>query len=286
MSEIAAQPTLGPPPSIEELNAAIPNYEFRALFTEDASGALYRAYQPNLDRDVAIKVLPRAAAGETESFVEAFRAEARLLATLNHPNLIKVYDFGQTKQGHAYFVMEYVEGAILSQLIPGGGLTVDHICSWVSQVCDGLQYAHERGIFHGSLNSTNFLLTSDGEVKLANFGMAGCRTSGRVACAQEIVYQAPELSAPGWEIDYRADLYSLGVIVYEMLTGRTPQGAWALPSVVAGADERFDLIVTQAMAPDREERFQSALEISAILYEVATAPKPAPRQKLRFGKRD
>lgn len=248
------------------------NYELSLMFNIDETGALYRARHSKLERDVCIKILPRVPEEEKTVYLESFKMEAHTMAKLHHPNIIKVYDSGETTSGHPFFVMEYVEGSILRRMIDFGQIGMEHILGWIPPICEALQYAHLQGIVHCDVRPSNILLTSGGEVKLANFRLSRVRGQGVPGSAPVTVHVAPEILDAGSTIDYRVDIYSLGVILYEMLTGRLPIGNFAPASVVAGVDPRFDDIIRGALQPDREARWQTALDISALICQIRDYP--------------
>lgn len=273
------------PPSPTDLDVILDQYEFIEMLGRGGMGAVYKARQKSLDRIVAIKILPPNLTEDEEEegfhFAERFQREARAMAKLSHPNIIAVYDFGQASDGQFYFVMEYVEGSDLHGLIRTGELTTAHVSGWMSQICDALQYAHSKGIVHRDIKPANIMITLDGQVKVADFGLA--KITGADAVETKLTmtnmamgtpdYVAPEALEADMEVDHRADLYAVGVMLYEMLTGKVPRGAWKLPSTqITGLDPRFDGLIERAMDADREERFQQASEISATLYEIATTP--------------
>ncbi len=274
------------PPSPAELDQILDAYEFITMLGQGGMGAVYQARQKSLDRLVAIKILPAALAADEDAsdgfrFAERFQWEARAMARLSHPNIISVFDFGQSADGQCYFVMEYVEGADLHSIIRAGGLTIDHVSGWMSQICDALQYAHARGIVHRDIKPANIMITLEGQVKIADFGLAKLTGAGDIDTKLTMThmamgtpdYVAPEALESGLEVDHRADLFALGVMLYELLTGKVPRGAWKPPStLIEGLDPRYDLIVERAMEADREARFQNASEISATFYEIATTP--------------
>jgi len=277
------------PPSTVDLDAVLDQYEFLHLLGRGGMGAVYKARQKSLDRLVAIKILPphQGAEGEEDGFrfAERFQREARAMAKLNHPNIVAVHDFGQAKDGRFYFVMEYVEGTDLAALIREGQLTPAHVLGWTGQICEALQYAHSRGIVHRDIKPANIMVTLEGQVKVADFGLAKLSGGGGEAETKLTMtnmamgtpdYIAPEALEIGVEVDHRADLYAVGVMLYEMLTGRVPRGNFKPPSAVKpGLDLRYDDLVAKAMESDRGDRFQEATEIRATLYEIATTAPPA-----------
>ena len=289
------------PPSPEELSSTLPAYEVTALLGRGGMGAVYRAVQRSLKRDVAIKVLPPTADDELK-FAERFRHEAETLARLNHPGIVHIHDFGETADGLLYLVMEYVDGTDVHRLIQASGrLSEDYALAVTAHVCDALTYAHSRGIVHRDIKPANVLIDQEGNVKVADFGLAKMvdpqfdsgLTMSNVALGTPD-YVAPEVLSCGMEVDHRADLYAVGVMLYQMLTGELPRGLFKLPSQkYREIDPRLDGVICRALEPDREERYQSAVEVRAELFEISTArlarmedaslivPTPMPRRRIR-----
>jgi len=236
-------PSSGPAPS------RIGKYEIVAELSRGGMGIIYKGYQRELDRHVAIKVITPQLLEHTE-FTERFFREAKALAKLNHPNIVQVYD--ADRDGNTVFmVMELVEGLSVRQLLkshPGGmGVHADRL---ISQICDGLDYAHSQGVVHRDIKPENILVArADGQVKIADFGLAVLFTTNpdtpRLTSADVILgtydYMAPEQRQGSANVDHRADLYSLGVVMYEMLTGRLPLGRIDAPSKLTGRMPHFDV---------------------------------------------
>jgi serine/threonine protein kinase len=278
------------PATIEELNASLPQYEFVELIGSGGMGAVYKARQPRLNRFVAIKILPPIA-DEGLGFAERFEREAQSMAQLSHPHIVAVYDYGETGDGLLYFVMEYVEGADLHRLISGGELTLDHFYGWIPQVCDAIQYAHDHGIVHRDIKPANILIDREGRVKIADFGLAKLmdpdnrqlpltRTDLSMGTPD---YAAPEQIDGGSPVDWRSDIYSLGVVMYQMLTGRLPRGAFPLPSEkTPGLDKRLDDVVIRAMQSEPAFRFQRASEIAHRLSEIWSQPESVAAADANF----
>jgi len=283
------------PPAAEEVAGWFPDYEVQALAGRGAMGAVYRAVQRKLERPVAIKLLPAELAARDG--VEArFQREARALAQLNHPGIVALHDFGRTAGGHLFIVMEYVDGTDLSRLIhaEGGGLQVAHALEIVGQVCDALQYAHSRGFVHRDIKPGNVLVDKDGRVKIADFGLAKLvarHSNVEPAPGQHATLESratltgqalgtPDYTAPeqlkGGPVDHRADIYSLGVMFYEMLTGDLPRGAWTPPSRCTAAPERLDEVVTRAMQSEPNRRYQQASEVKAAAVGAGPPPPAGP----------
>ena len=268
------------PPTPEEVAHLFPNYEILSMLGRGGMGAVYKARQTALDRLVAIKLLPLEISVD-QAFADRFRREARAMAKLNHPHIISVHDFGQTSEGHLFFAMEFVEGANLHDIIHGPGLAPEQALAIAAQICTALAYAHGKGVVHRDIKPANVMLDTDSQVKVADFGLArltdnsaadfGHTMTGTVMGTPD--YMAPE-QMKGMNVDHRADIYSLGVMLYEMLCRETPRGAFDLPSARTGCDPRLDSIVLKAMQQAPERRYQSTHEMKADV-ETARTPLPA-----------
>ena len=211
------------PPAPEELAALLPQYHIESLLGHGGLGAVYKGRQAALDRPVAIKLLPAEMAADAQ-FIARFQREARTLAKLQHPGIVTVYDFGQTSAGHLYFVMEFVDGTDLHRILHApGGVNPAQALEIISQICDALHYAHEKGVIHRDIKPGNILVNTQSRAKLADFGLArpAAGPAGSLTGTDVIVgtpdYMAPEQHVG--EADARADIYALGVMLYEMLTG-------------------------------------------------------------------
>ncbi len=256
-------------------------YRIEALLGRGGMGAVYRATQTSLERAVAIKVLPRPLAAAPE-FVERFHREAKALAGLSHPHVVAIHDKGETN-GLCYFVMELIDGTSLRQLLATRRPTPTEALEMARQACEALAYAHARGIIHRDVKPENLLVDRSGCVKVADFGLArivGAETSSRGLTRSAVVmgtydYMAPEQRESARDVDARADLYSLGVVMYEMLTGGLPLGRFEPPSKRSGVDPRVDGIVMRLLERDRAERWASAAEVKAQIEEVLRAPARA-----------
>ncbi len=270
------------PPSVEELNGALEAYDVLEILGRGGMGAVYKARQASLDRLVAIKILPKFDDEAGVAFAERFQREARALAKLSHPNIVGVYDFGETRDGYLYIVMEYVDGTDLFQLIRTGELGLEHFYGWIPQLCDALEYAHSRGVVHRDVKPANILISREGELKVADFGLA--KLSGvpgesmPALTVTNVSMGTPDYAAPeSWEsagdVDHRADLYAVGVMMYEMLTGKVPRGAWKPPSVLdPSLDPRLDELISRAMDSDPDSRIQSASEIRTAVVDIHQTP--------------
>jgi len=249
----------------------IPGFELREILGRGGMGEVWKARQVSLGRTVAIKLLPPKLARDPE-FVARFEKEATALASLSHPNIIQIIDRGMAG-AHYYFVMEYVEGRSLREVMHATRLSPADALRIVAQICSAIDYAHDQHIIHRDLKPENILLDARGHVKVADFGLAGFRgpdtdqhlTATSVAMGT-LNYMAPEQRRDAKNVDGRADLYSLGVILYELLTGELPLGRFKLPSERRpGLDLRVDQIVVRSLEPEPEQRYQRASAIGSAL---------------------
>lgn len=268
------------PPEPGELAEKFPQLEILELLGQGGMGVVYKARQKQLDRLVALKILPPVIGQET-AFAERFTREAQSLARLNHPHIVTIHDFGKTADGSYYFfVMEYVDGLNLREIIEARNLGPSEALKIVPQICEALEYAHQEGIVHRDIKPENILLDKKGHVKIADFGLARLldkpaaiytltRAGQRMGTPQ---YMAPEQLERPHEVDHRADIYSLGVVFYEMLTGELPLGVFAPPSKKVEVDVRLDDVVLRTLEKDPERRYQHASELKTeveIISETA-----------------
>lgn len=271
------------PPSVEELQPRFPQFEILELLGKGGMGAVYKARQPALDRLVAIKILPLEIS-QDPAFAERFQREARALARLSHPHIVAVHDFGQTS-GLCYFVMEFVDGANLRQTIRAGSLMPQQALAIVPQICEALQFAHDEGIVHRDIKPENILIDKRGRVKIADFGLAKLLgqdggdqlLTGTHQVMGTLRYMAPEQMQGSREVDHRADIYSLGVVFYELLTGELPMGKFALPSKKVQIDVRLDEVVLRALEQDPEQRYQHASDVKCDLDSISSVVIPVRR---------
>ena len=270
------------PPSVEELQAQLPQYVINGLIGRGGMGAVYRGMQISLERVVAVKILPASLGGRDAGYAERFKNEARAMARLNHPGIVAVYESGETADGLLYIVMEFVEGVDVARLLARQGcFAPNDALAMISTICGTLQYAHERGIVHRDIKPSNIMISSTGMIKVADFGLAKVSAmSGETlgltrpgTALGTLHFMAPEALTLGMEVDHRADIYAVGVMFYQMLTGHLPQGMFQLPSKrVPGIDSRFDAIIARALCDDREARYQQASQITEELARIARSP--------------
>lgn len=276
------------PPTAQEIAPLFPQLEILQLLGQGGMGAVYKARQVGLDRLVAVKILPPEISRDP-SFAERFTREARALARLSHPNIVAVYDFGRTTpvadapgstsrdRSLFYIVMEFVDGANLRQVIREKATTPPQALALVPQICEALQFAHDEGIVHRDIKPENILVDKRGRVKIADFGLAKMlgvdQTEGTLTGTHQVMgtirYMAPEQLEGLHDVDHRADIYSLGVVFYELLTGELPIGRFAPPSKKVQIDVRLDEVVLRALEKEPEQRWQQASQVKTELTSIA-----------------
>ena len=307
------QPGQATAPPSEPLSPAVlaphfPQLEILECLGRGGMGVVYKARQKALGRMVALKILAPERSADP-GFAERFTAEARMLASLNHPNIVTIHDFGESG-GFYHLVMEYVDGVNLRQAMTAGRFTPEQALAIVPPVCEALQYAHDHGVVHRDIKPENLLLDQQGRVKVADFGIAkllGSATAGGpgtagstptpaeappaggsgpdtlgASAAGTPQYMAPEQRARG-PVDHRADIYSLGVVLYELLTGEPPKSSLEAPSRKIQVDVRLDEVVLRALAVAPELRFPTATEfrtrVEALTAQATAVPvQPPPIQ--------
>jgi serine/threonine protein kinase len=301
------------PPSISELVPLFPQLEILELIGKGGMGAVYKARQKELDRLVALKILPPGI-GHDAAFAGRFAREARALAKLNHPGIVTLYEFGHVQSSAGvppasgaqpstlnsqplyYFLMEFVDGVNLRQLLHAGRIAPREALAIVPQICDALQFAHDQGIVHRDIKPENILLDRRGRVKVADFGLAKLvGNDGRaelplgqadqqvsptdLTAAGKVMgtpnYMAPEQMDHPNEVDNRADIYALGVVFYQMLTGELPGKPIVPPSHACGkvqVDVRLDEVVLRALEKKPELRYQQVSVFKTQVETIAQTP--------------
>ena len=276
------------PPGVEEIAKLFPSLEIISLLGAGGMGAVYKARQKGLDRLVALKILPEEF-GHDVKFALRFTREARTLAKLNHPNIVSVYEFGNVEDIY-YFFMEFVDGSTLRDVVRTRQLKPEHALTIVPHLCDALQYAHDSGFVHRDIKPENILMARDGAVKIADFGLS--RIVGSDACTSNLTqtnqilgtprYMAPEQFEGSHRVDHRADIYSLGVVFYEMLTGELPVGRFEVPSQKVHIDVRLDEVVLRTLEKEPQQRYQAASEIKSDLHSISMTPQAFDGQESAF----
>lgn len=295
------------PPTVEEVAAEFDQLEIVELIGHGGMGAVYKAKQKSLGRLVALKILAPQHA-DNPDFADRFSREGKILAEVNHPNIVTVHDFGRT--GDFYFLlMEFVDGVNLRQAMTAGRLSSREALTIVPPICEALQFAHDRGIVHRDIKPENLLLDKQGRIKIADFGIArmlrndadefpppetdeasldDASVTGEAEAGvrpEELTrdavlgtprYMAPEQRDEPGEVDHRADIYSLGVVLYEMLTGELPGAALLPPSRKVEVDVRLDEIVLRALDQNPSLRYDNATEFRNEVETVVRTPTDQP----------
>ncbi len=288
---VAGDPSAGfTPPDAKELAAKFPQLEILELIGKGGMGAVYKVRQLELDRIAALKILPPSI-GSDPAFAERFAREAKALARLNHPGIVTIYDFGRA-DGLYYFLMEFVDGVNLRQLLQAGRVSPREALAIVPQICDALQFAHDQGIVHRDIKPENILLDRRGRVKVADFGLAKLVGTANEPAAAGVTgaaspaetesgkimgtpsYMAPEQKENFGDVDHRADIYALGVVLYQMLTGELPGKQIEPPSRKIQIDARLDEVVLRALEKKPELRFQQASILKTQMETIAQSPPP------------
>ncbi|MCP5547324.1 MAG: protein kinase [Akkermansiaceae bacterium] len=262
-------PSSSPPLTPEELADKFPLYDILECLGRGGMGVVYKARQKTLDRVVAIKLL----AGERQGdpgFAARFETEAKTLAQMSHPNIVTVHDFGETG-GLFYIVMEYVDGVNLRDLLGEGKMAPEQALAIVPPICEALEYAHGKGVVHRDIKPENLLLDREGRIKIADFGIASLvGATGEKSGTPP--YMAPEQESGS--VDRRADIYALGVVLYEMLTGERPTTNVVEPSKKVQVDVKIDELVLRALEKEPERRYQTAGEFRTVVETIAGEPGP------------
>ena len=280
------------PPSVAEIAKLFPALEIISLLGAGGMGAVYKARQKGLDRLVALKILPEEF-GHDVKFALRFTREARTLAKLNHPNIVSVHEFGNVDDVY-YFLMEFVDGSTLRDVVQAGQLAPEHALSIVPHLCDALQYAHDQGFVHRDIKPENILMAKDGSVKIADFGLSRIVGNGNQATSltqtHQVLgtprYMAPEQFEGSRRVDHRADIYSLGVVFYEMLTGELPIGRFEVPSQKVRVDVRLDEVVLRTLEREPQRRYQAASEIKSDLQSISSMHDSAFAPTMAFDSRE
>ncbi len=280
--QASLQEQLAQLPSIAELNPHFPQLQITRLVGRGGMGAIYHARQTALERDVALKIIAKEVASDP-AFLERFEREAKTLARLSHPNIVTIFDFGHTSDGQAYLIMEFVDGINLREALASKSVGPEDAIELVSTICKALQYAHGKGVVHRDIKPENILVDKRGRVKIADFGLAKLlrRAPVEVALtsANQVMgtmhYMAPEQLERPLDVDHRADIYSLGVVLYELMTGDLPLGRFQLPSEKS-LDARLDDVVLRTLDREPERRYQQISELKTDVEGIAGNPMPRP----------
>ena len=254
-------------------NGNIGEYEILEKIGEGGIAEIYKGIQPSLNREVAIKILSKNLTNNPE-IIRRFEQESLIVAQLRHPNIIHIIDKGK-KGDNYYFVMEYVDGTDFKTILSRGEYNFKQKMDVVVQLCKALDYAHKNNIVHRDVKPANILIDKDGNVLVADFGIAQIVGKGRKdSSGDEWIMGTPDYMSPEQKeglpnIDLRADIYAVGVILYEILAGKKPIGKYVPPSIlVEDIPEGLDWIVATCLQPEPNNRFKSAVELKDKLLEV------------------
>lgn len=276
------------------------SYQILEEIGKGGMATVYRARQPSMDRDVALKVIRRGLSDPAA--VQRFQREARLIARLEHPHILPVYDFDGAHDP-PYIVMRYLDGGTLEGVLARGALDGADIAALARQICSGLDYAHRQGVIHRDIKPSNILIDRDGNAFVSDFGIArsaagpqSMRITQEGIVLGSVEYMSPEQVMGRRDLDFRADLYALGAMLFQLLTGRLPfvsdppLGVLAMhmqapvpaaSSVNPALPPEVDDVFRRAMEKKPEDRFRSAVELSAMLDAALLGASPAPRDGLR-----
>ena len=271
-SPTRATPSGGHEVPIEELARRLPELDAFSLLGRGGMGAVYRATHRRLQRPVAVKVIDLSLQSDP-AFAERFEREARTMAQLDHPNIVRIYDFGH-REGLYYLVMELVDGVNLRQTIEAGDLLPEEALAVVPKICEALQYAHDQGVVHRDIKPENILVDLDGTIKIADFGLAKLSKEydRRLTGTRQVMgtphYMAPEQIEKPSEVDHRADIFALGVVFYELLTGELPVGRFPPPSEKVQVDVRLDEVVLRTLEKEPGLRYQQASQLGTEVQAI------------------
>jgi Protein kinase domain len=266
-------------------------YEILGLLGTGATSRVDKARDTLIGRAVAVKTF---GTGFGNGFEQQFLREAQMVGQLSHPSIVQLYDVGTNPDGTHYLVMEYVAGNTLEHLLTQSVVPLRRACAWAADLANALSLAHRAGIVHGDIKTGNILVTEDSKVKLGDFGIArfAAQISGSGNVLGTPAYLSPE-QIQGEKQDQRSDLFSLGIVLYEMATGKRPFDGTSLPAVCAqilstnvippsqhdpALPAAFDHIISRCLAKNPADRFQSSDELAQALYVLARADKPAPER--------
>ncbi len=269
-------------------------YRITSELGQGAMGVVYKAEDPVIERPVAIKTIKLdLSKAELANFEARFYREAKSAGRLNHPNIVTIYDVGKS-DNMAYMAMEFLEGQALRDILDAHtALAIDKIADIAAQVADGLAYAHENGIVHRDIKPANIMIVRDGVAKITDFGIAQMPTGSRTLAGTVLgspKYMAPE-QVVGQQVDGRSDIFSLGVVMYEMLTGESPFDGDNISAIMyriinetppspktlnPRVPDGFDYIVAKALAKHPDDRYQDAAELAHDLRNCQNLSVPQP----------
>ncbi|MCU0714210.1 MAG: serine/threonine protein kinase, partial [Pirellula sp.] len=270
--------------SLQQLNSQFPHLSILRMVGRGGMGTIYHARQTSLDRDVALKIIDRSISNDS-TFLDRFEREAKALAKLSHPNIVSVFDYGHTSDGLAYFLMEFIHGLNLREAMQSMPIELAHSIEIIRSVADALNYAHSKGVVHRDIKPENILLSDDGRIKLADFGIAKINNAvseKKITVTRQVLgtvhYLAPEQLEASNEVDHRVDIYALGVVFYELLTKQLPVGNFEPPSHINTAISReLDAVILKSLSRKPSLRFQTVDEFQqAVVAAIGKSSSVQP----------
>jgi len=270
-------------PSIDEIQDKFSNHDVKSFIAKGGMGAVYLATQISLDREVAIKILPQEF-GDDENYKISFETEAKAMAKLNHSNLVGIYDFGSV-DGMLFIIMEYIPGRSLFDTAHGQAVDQIEAATLIAEMCHGLHHAHEAGMLHRDIKPVNVLIDDEARPKIVDFGLAKPLGENQ---PQGIVfgtpgYTAPEVVSNPYAVDQRSDIFSVGVMLHELLTAELPKPEYVTASELSGSDVRFDNIIAKAIHPNPLDRYRSAGEMAKELEDLIKISEQSSNSSTQVG---
>ncbi len=260
------------------------DYVLTGKIDQGGAAEIYRGRQKSLDRDVAIKILSPKLTNDPD-IVRRFERESLVIAKLSHPNIVHVIDKGVIS-GRYYFVMEYIDGSSMREVIDSERISLEQKLGMFVDVCKALDYAHKNGVIHRDIKPANILVDRQGYPRVADFGIAQIiSVPDNEMTASDIVlgtlsYMSPEQRVSSAQVDQTTDIYAMGVILYEILTRKKPLGHFKPPSELnPEVDSRFDDIVLTCLAQEPKDRFQSAVQLKDAVLEITHSRSSAPLKR-------
>jgi len=261
------------PGNLQKKTIKIGDYVVTGKIGQGGIASIYKAKQESLNRDVAIKVLSTQLTDDPD-IVRRFERESMVVANLSHPNIVHIIDKGKTGNRY-YFVMDYIDGTSLREVIDTDKVSLKNKCEMIIQVCKALDYAHKNGIIHRDIKPANILIDRQGNALVADFGIAQIvSTPETEMTASDIImgtmsYMSPEQKISSTNVDQTTDIYALGIIIYEILCGKKPLGRFKLPSEIKPElGLQYDNIIANCLAQEPKDRYQTAVELKDDLLEI------------------
>lgn len=257
----------------EKKTVRIGDYTLTGKIGQGGVAEIYKGRQESLDRDVAIKILSTEQTNDPD-IVRRFERESMVIARLNHPNIVHVIDKGYAR-GRYYFVMDYIDGTSLREVIDSDRIQLKTKLEMIVQVCKALDYAHKNGVVHRDIKPANVLIDRLGNALVADFGIAQiiCAPESEMTSSDVIMgtvsYMSPEQKISSTNVDQTTDIYSVGIILYEILANRKPLGHFKLPSEInPHVKKEFDNIILKCLAPEPKDRYQRAVELKDVILDA------------------